>query len=379
LKIFRGFLLRGFCRALNCYGYSIIDATSQSNGIFVNGMSTAPAAGVWGVVISGFTVKNANYEGILVANATEVTISGNTVDGNDRSLNYSAGMCPGQPAYETNEGDDCGEGIHLMAVDHSVIAGNIVTNNAGGILVSDETGPNWENLITGNSVTDNALDCGITLASHAPAPNLPQGLSYGVFSNTISHNVVSHNGYIGQGAGVGIFAPGPGQANYRNVITDNILNDNGIGGVAMHNHAAPGVNGVSAHAPGVTLADNQIIGNQISGNAADSDDPASPGPTGISILSFAVVPGTVIAQNTFSSEVADITFNAPAGTVAVHLNSFSGIEIGVAAESTGGIDASQNWWGCPSGPGGIGCSTITGSSVYAPSWLLAPLAAPVAP
>jgi parallel beta-helix repeat protein len=360
-------------------GYSIIDATGQSNGIFVNGMSTAPAAGVWGVVISGFTVKNANYEGILVANATEVTISGNTVDGNNRGLNYSASTCPGQPAYETNEGADCGEGIHLMAVDHSVIAGNTITNNAGGILVSDETGPNYENLITGNSVTDNALDCGITLASHAPAPNLPQGFSYGVFSNTISHNVVSHNGYIGQGAGVGIFAPGPGQANYRNVIADNILTDNGIGGVAMHNHAAPGVNGVSAHAPGVILADNQIIGNQISGNAADNDDPASPGPTGISILSFVMVPGTVIAQNTFSSEVADITFNAPAGTVAVHLNSFSGIEIGVAAESTGGIDASQNWWGCPTGPGGIGCSTITGSTVYAPSWLAAPLAAPVAP
>ena len=360
-------------------GYSIIDATGQGVGIFINGMAAAPNAGVWGVVISGFTVKNANFEGILAANAGDITISGNTVTGNNRSLNFSAGTCTGLPAFETNEGFDCGEGVHLMAVNHSVVSGNTITNNAGGILISDETGVIYENLITGNSVTDNAYDCGITLASHAPAPNLPQGLDYGIYHNTISHNVVNHNGAIGQGSGVGIYAPGPGATNSGNVVADNILNDNGIGGVTMHNHAAPGVGGVPAQAPPVNFSDNQIVGNQISGNEADNDDPASPGPTGISILSFAPVTGTLIANNTFKSEVADITFNAPSGTLGVHGNSFSGIEIGVDAESTGGIDASQNWWGCPDGPGGVGCSTVMGTLIYAPSWLAAPPAAPAVP
>jgi len=125
----------------------------------------------------------------------------------------------------------------------------------------------------------------------------------------------------------------------------------------------------------VNLSDNEIVNNQISGNGADTDDPASPGATGISILSFASVPGVVIAQNTFSSEIVDITFSAPSGTVEAHMNSFSGIEIGIDAESTGAFDATQNWWGCPSGPGGVGCSTVSGSSVYAPSWLAAPLPA----
>jgi len=357
---------------------AIIDATGRANGIFVNGMSAAPAAGVYDITVSGFTVKNANFEGILVANAVNVTISGNTVTGNDVGLNYSAQTCAGQPGYETNEGSDCGEGIHLIAVNHSVVASNIITNNAGGMLISDETGPSYENVITSNTVTDNALDCGITLASHTPAPNLPQGPSYGVFRNTVSFNLVQHNGSIGQGAGVGIFAPGPGAANWGNVVASNLLIDNGIGGVTMHNHAAPGVAGVPAQAPGVNLNDNQIVGNQISGNGADNDDPASPGATGISILSFTSIAGTVIAQNTFSSEVADITFNGPAGLIAVHLNSFSGIETGVAAESTGGIDASQNWWGCPTGPGTTGCSTTTGSNIYAPSWLpSAPVAATI--
>ena len=362
-------------------GYSIIDASGLNTGIFVDGTAAAPAAGVWGVVISGFTVKNANFEGILVGNAGDVTITGNTVSGNNRSLNFSQGQCPGLPAYETNEGFDCGEGVHLMAVDHSVVSGNIITGNAGGILISDETGVSYENLIASNSVTDNALDCGITLASHGRSPSLPPGLSYGVFRNTISHNAVTHNGYIGKGSGVGIYAPGPGSSNSGNVVSDNILADNGIGGVSMHNHAAPGVNGVPAQAPGVNFSDNQIVDNQISGNAADDDDPASPGATGISIVSFAPVTGTLIARNTFSSEIADITFNAPSGTLGVHLNSFSGLEIGVAAENTGGIDASQNWWGCPDGPGGVGCSTIKGTPafVYAPSWLMAPLVAPEPP
>ncbi len=360
-------------------GYSIVDATGLSNGIFVNGISAEPAAGIWGVVISGFTVKNANYEGILVANAVSATVSGNTLSGNNRSLNFAASTCPGQPAYETSEGNDCGEGIHLMAVNHSIVSGNTVTNNAGGILISDETGPNYQNLITGNTVADNAADCGITLASHGRDPSLPKGPSYGVFSNTVSHNVVSHNGYLGQGAGVGVFAPGPGSVNFGNVVADNILMDNGIGGVVMHNHAAPGVNGVPAQAPGVIFADTQITGNQISGNAADGDDPKSPGATGISIVSFTALTGIVVAQNTFSSDIADIVFNAPSGTVDAHLNSFSGIEIAVDVEGAGGVDESQNWWGCPDGPGGTGCSTIQGSPVYSGSWLAAPLTAPAAP
>jgi parallel beta-helix repeat protein len=73
------------------------------------------------------------------------------------------------PAFETNEGDDCGEGIHLMGAAHSSVVRNEVEDNSGGVLLTDETGPNHDNLISGNSVHDNPFDCGITLASHPPA------------------------------------------------------------------------------------------------------------------------------------------------------------------------------------------------------------------
>ncbi len=312
-----------------------------------------------------------------MANATGVTISGNIVNGNNLGLMVAdTTTCPGLPAFETNEDDDCGEGIHLIGVDHSIVSGNRIENNAGGILVSDETGASHDNLITGNSVVNNAFDCGITLASHGAAPNLPQGVNFGLSHNTISGNFVSHNGYAGQGAGVGIYAAGPGATDTANVVINNVLTDNGLGGVTMHNHAAPGCNGIPPQAPGVNLNDNVIVGNQISGNAADFDDPASPGPTGISIVSVGPLTGTVISQNDFTFEVADIVFSAPAGTVEAHLNNFRDQQIGVDAEADGAINASQNWWSCPGGPTAPGCAVAMGKNITAPSWMPAPLGMP---
>ena len=58
---------------------AVIDATSLANGIWIDGMSTAPNPGVANVVISGFTVRNANFEGILLTNATNVTLVDNQV------------------------------------------------------------------------------------------------------------------------------------------------------------------------------------------------------------------------------------------------------------------------------------------------------------
>jgi nitrous oxidase accessory protein NosD len=102
----------------------VIDATGLANGIFVNGMASAPNAGVVGVVISGFTIRNAKFEGILVANASDVSLVGNKVFNNNKALDISTPACPGIPAFETNEADDCGEGIHLMATDHAIVVRN---------------------------------------------------------------------------------------------------------------------------------------------------------------------------------------------------------------------------------------------------------------
>ena len=266
-----------------------------------------------------------------------------------------------------------------MAVDHSTILRNEVDGNAGGILTSDETGPSDHNLIRENFVHDNTYDCGITLASHAPAKSvIPTAtLSFGVWYNTISSNVSVRNGTVTPGAGVGIFAPSPGTTNTGNVVINNELIDNGSTGVAMHNHAAP-----PSPAPPVNLNDNQIVGNHFSGNGADNPGAPTPGPTGINVFSMGLITGTVISQNTFDNEAIDVGFSAPAGQLNVHFNDFSkGIGIdNLSAPGTETVDATENWWNCAAGPdGGKRCATAQGSAISFTPWLTSPFGAEVGP
>ena len=152
---------------------SLIDARGLDNGIFVDGYHNP---GLSHVIIDGFTVKNAQYEGILVVSAFDVTIRNNYVYSNDAfgpQFSSAPTGCPGQPAFETSETGDCGGGIHLIGTSGSIVIGNQVTYNADGILLSDETAETRDNLITQNLVEYNGPACGITLASHAPVGSAP--------------------------------------------------------------------------------------------------------------------------------------------------------------------------------------------------------------
>lgn len=348
----------------------IIDAKGLPNGIFINGMAAAPNAGVANVVVNGFKIRNANFEGVLVANATNVTLVNNHVLDNNKALDISTPACPGIPAFETNEAEDCGEGIHLMATDHSNVVRNEVDHNSGGILISDETGPNHDNVISRNSVHDNPYDCGITTASHGPAKSvIPSAtLPYGIMHNTISENSSVRNGLQlpGAGAGIGIFAPFPGTTAAGNVVIDNDVRDNGLPGITMHNHAW------SAMAPPVNLNDNVIVGNHISGNAADTADAATSGPTGINVYSVAPITGTIVSQNNIENESIGVAFHAPLGELIAHLNNFERRSIGIDNIGAATVDATENWWGCSTGPGTDHCATIAGSGVTWTPWLFFP-------
>jgi parallel beta-helix repeat protein len=342
---------------------TIIDATGLSNGVYIDGLDHT---GLSNVVVRGFTVENANFEGILVTNASGVTVWGNIVVYNDKSLEPSIPACPGQPSFETGEDFDCGEGIHLSGADHSTVADNLVEKNGGGILISDDTAQAHDNVVTGNFSRDNPFDCGIVLASHAPslgssAPHL------GVVHNTIADNQSIHNGFQvpGAGAGVGLFSDGSGPGLVSgNVVIHNELRNNGIPGVAFHSHVS-----------GDTMADNIIVGNHISGNGADLFDTATPGPTEINVNSgFGSTPitGTVISQNVIDHEAYDLFVNTPA-QVDAHLNTFLGRDdVGVDNSSSSTVNATENWWGCFGGPGAEGCTSMDGSGVLFTPWLTRP-------
>jgi hypothetical protein len=333
-------------------GQSIINAVHKFNGIYIDGIENP---GLSRVVITGFTIENANFEGILVTNASYITIFENEVINNNKSLNLSdqQNPCPGLPAFETPEGFDCGEGIHLSGVDHSVLDNNISKHNSGGILLSDDTGATYQNLISGNLVQDNPSDCGITMASHPPATITKSSSPLGVFHNTIADNDSSRNGLQvpGGGAGVGIFDSLPGAQAYGNVVINNEVKANSLPGIALHSHT-----------PNQNLNDNVIIGNRISGNSADTGDAATAGPTGINVFGISPVTGTVVSQNVIDNEAIDIVANTPAQE-AVHLNDLLGGKLGVDNIGAGTVDAMENWWGGPGGPGGQECTTVSGPSV----------------
>jgi parallel beta-helix repeat protein len=334
-----------------------INAEGLSRGIFVNGMA---APNLSEVHISGFTVKKANFEGILIANASAVSVSNNTVINNNQAL--TNGTCPGIEGFEPGEQMDCGEGIHLLGADHSIVTGNTVHGNSGGILISDDTGANHDNLISFNQVSDNPFACGIVLASHPAAPNVPSGISPGVFHNTVYGNHSEHNGFSGDGgAGVGIFAAVPGAANYGNVIVNNYINNNGHPGISLH-----------AHVPGQKVTDNMLVGNTIVNNGADTGDAATPGPTGINIYSAGTNPGNIISANSIQRETDDVAVNNPSLLV-VGFNNLQGNNTGVDNIGTGAVDATWNWWNCLAGPrSGGNCSSANGPNILTTPWLLFP-------
>ena len=335
---------------------AVIDASGLSQGIFINGMN---APGLTSVHIVGFTVKNANNEGILVANASSVSISSNIVTNNDKGL--ANGVCTTLPSFETAETTDCGEGIHLLGADHAIITNNTVQANSGGILLADDTGATHDNLVSFNAVSDNPYACGINMASHQPAAVTGAETPFGVFHNTVYKNSSMRNGLAnGGGAGIGIFASIPGAQSYGNVVVENLVSGNGLPGIDMHSHT-----------PGQVLNDNMVIGNTAANNAADTEDAATPGPTGINLYAVSPATGNIFSGNFFQGESYDIAVKTPS-LVQVEFNTLSGTGSGVTNLGMAPVDATNNWWGCVLGPalGGQSCSSVNGSALASEPWLL---------
>jgi len=327
---------------------TFVDATGLSNAFYIDGLDNAKLTDV---VVQGFTAENANFEGIAVTSASNVTIWGNHVTNNDLSLDVKDSSCPGLPAWETSEGLDCGEGIHLSGVTYSTISNNVADGNSGGMLISDETGVTQYNVVSGNTLKNNVYDCGITIPSHPAFNNTkPWGIRY----NTISGNTSTGNGTAVAGAGAGILfaAFATGATVSGNSVSNNTLSHNGLPGVTVH-----------AHGAGEIITNNAIVGNTISSNGADTGDAATKGPTGINLYGVSALKGFVITQNTISKESYDIVANNPA-PVSIHLNNLMGAgHIGVDNLGKGSVDATQNYWGCPGGPTKGACSSVGGPKV----------------
>jgi parallel beta-helix repeat protein len=341
---------------------TIVNAKGLSNGFYVDGLDNPKLSTV---TVQGFTVENANFEGIAATNVTDLNIYNNVVTKNDLSLDTKTSTCPGLPAWETSEGADCGEGIHISGTTYSTVANNISEGNSGGILVSDDTAASEYNVISGNTFKNNVYDCGMTQPSHPAYPS-SHTKPYGIYYNTFYGNTVTGNGTAVAGAGAGILLAGfvPNAIVEGTQIINNTFTNNGLPGVVFHGHSNGGT-------PGVNLTDTVIVGNTISGNGADTGDAETPGTTGINAFGAAAsgkaaaanLTGIQIYQNTITKEAYAIVANNADRTVA-HLNNLDNTgKVGVDNTGTGSVDATQNYWGCAAGPTNSACSSAKGPKI----------------
>jgi parallel beta-helix repeat protein len=220
----------------------VIVAQGRAHGILIRGSGGA------GSVVRGLVIRGATYEGILALRTRDVTIANNVVRNNDQGYfaRHLTGECTenGQPGVaHTSDlrAGGCGEAIHLASTSGSRVTGNLVTGNTGGIYLTDESGPAAHNLIAHNQVVGNQYDCGVTLASHSYHAVSDRGRVRprvgGVYDNTILDNVANFNGLRNPGAGILVAAAFFGSAAYDNRIIGNTANGNGLPGITLHSHA----------------------------------------------------------------------------------------------------------------------------------------------
>jgi len=318
--------------------HAVIDASGLENAIQIVRSR---------VTVNGFTVQRANGEGILVGVdsaqdakllpksivISHVVISNVVAAGNDKGFNGTEnGNCkyPG----------DCGGGIHLNVTGDSIVRNSQVRGNADGILLTDDYGPSFGNVVEDNVVTDNTTECGIVLAGHnsnavSYDPNTYKVTGRhphkgGLYDNVVMNNISRRNGTAkappqfgggGSGSGIGLFGSGPGTGVYDNVVRDNVAVGNGLAGFTIHAHLPGGedVNG------------NQVMGNRFGTNNLGGDGyDGPPGPTdfqttGIAVYSAPTVQMT-IGDNDIQRDAIGIWLSKTVNAKGLSTNHFHGVQ-----------------------------------------------------
>jgi nitrous oxidase accessory protein NosD len=291
------------------------------------------------VTLSGFTIRDAQGEGVLAAGLGQVirhvTISRNSVVNNDTGSTVPPSSPYFQCAAEGAVPGDCGEGVHFAGnIADSTIRGNFIAHNSGGVLMSDDVGPNHNNVVENNVVTDNKSDCGITVPGHNPnalnAKGVPQPQIAGVYDNVIRNNVVTGNGTTGDGAGVLFANASAGTASYDNVVEDNYISGNGLSGVTMHAHiVGPGqFEDLSGNViVGNSLGKNNLLGDPLDGPPGPSDKQT----TAVLVYSGGTKVTVKIARNSIFNNSIGIWLSSPVKAAGLRTNTFHNVKTPISA------------------------------------------------
>ena len=297
------------CSAAGSTGLTAaVVVTSSVSGISVNatgcdiGLYVPP--GTSGITISGVTVTGANDHGIFVQDASDITITGSTVEGN--------GVAP-----TSGIGDN--KALMLVGTSDSTVTGNTVTGNLadGGIGVYDDgpvdvgapkpgtASPATGDTVSQNTVSGNLGGCAIVVSS-ASADNPAAGVSDVVVRGNVLTGAPGKFGPRGPVVG-GIVVAGRAESNVT--VTGNDVTGQGMPGIVVHSNAPGDV------VTGVSITDNTLSGNDwLATNGPTVPAAIVLGVTPIPPPMTPVISGTVISGNTISGEHFGIWIAGATGT-----------------------------------------------------------------
>lgn len=279
-----------------------------------------------GATVVNFLVENATGEGILARGAAgrpiaRITISNNLLRGNDRGEKLASygNYKECQPGPHKAPGD-CGAAIHIQFATNCLVSGNVISGNpGGGILLSDEFGPTYDNTVEANVVTGNAYG-GITLASRNIRSfngGTHPGLG-GIYKNQVVNNDVIGNGANGRGGGILLASSVRGGAVYDNTVINNKISGNGLPGVAVHSRAR-----------GQDLDGNVITLNQLGSNNSLGDRAFAPHDdlksTAVLIGSSYSAISITVSHNPIQQNVVGIWTTGPVSLSGTQTNAFKAI------------------------------------------------------
>ena len=254
--------------------------------------------GTTGITISGVTVTGANDHGIFVQDASNITITGSTVDGN--------GVAPTPGIFDN-------KAIELVGVTDSLVKGNTVTYNTadGGIGIQDDgpldsgapnPGPSTpvatsNIVVSNNDVSHNTGGCGIVVAAHNPGG----GVSHIVLTgNTIASTPFKMGPSGPEIGGIVIDAPIPHTSLSDVSVSGNTITGSLIAGIAVY----------AGGGPGAEVSSVSLTGNTLSQDGWGEQTAGRPRPEAIMVAAYpappgappAVVTGTQITGNTITDE-----------------------------------------------------------------------------
>jgi hypothetical protein len=280
-----------------------IDAAGFDEGVVLSGSGAA------GSEVRGFTVEDAGLEGIFADQTSQLTIARNTVVHNDAYGPFSP-LCVNQP-------DDCGEAVHLQSVTDSVVRQNLVQDNVGGILLTDEDGPDRPEHDQRQPRAGQLEG----LRDHARLPPLPardpgrsrcrRRLPEPRRSQHLERERGGRHRRLRRPAG----CRRVGKSRRRQHCCEQ----------RVARHRTP-----QSH-PFQNLNGNVVVNNALSSNGPDDDVPGDDGPTGITVFSAVVpIPHTVLAANRISREQYGIFTSNAVKVSGLPSNKFASVAVPIS-------------------------------------------------